>query len=309
MKRKVIMSSVRHIRQVADYIRYVGGEEQHPLVGVVSFDELPEVRHSLNNYDVYGFFLHEQNEVELSLGISKYHYTSDSIICVQPGLTGGKPDDGTTVKLTGWALLFHPALLSGTPLERNISQYGFYTYPQNEALSLDVYERNIIVSIIKGIRVELEANNRDKDWQHIVVSYIELILNYCQRAYNRQYHVHPSANSNDRLSELFMLLKKYYDDGMQEEHGLPTVTYCAQQMHITANYLGDLVKQGTGSSALSYIHRFVISKAKSLLLNGYSISETAYKLGFDYPQHMSRMFKKSEGLSPTEFVESLGETS
>ena len=106
-----------------------------------------------------------------------------------------------------------------------------------------------------------------------------------------------------------MLLKKYYDDGMQEEHGLPTVTYCAQQMHITANYLGDLVKQGTGSSALSYIHRFVISKAKSLLLNGYSISETAYKLGFDYPQHMSRMFKKSEGLSPTEFVESLGETS
>lgn len=299
------MNDIRHIKQVADYIHYIGSELQHPQVSVVCFNELSEVRHSFNHYEVYGFFIHESNEIELSLGKSQYHYTKDSLICVQPGGMGGKHDDGTTVQLTGWALLFHPTLLAGTALEKNIRQYSIYSYPTNEALTLGPYERNIIVSIIRSILYELTEHRNDSELKSIIVNYIELILNYSQRAFNRQHQVHPNANSNDRIAQLYSLLNKYYDAELQLEHGLPTVAYCAEQLHITPNYLGDIVKEGTGSSALNYIHRFIISKAKNLLLNGESISETAYKLGYEYPQHLSRMFKRIESLSPSEFIDSL----
>lgn len=304
LQKKKEMNDVRHIKQVADYILFVGSKVQHPLVSVVHFDELPEVRHSFNHYEVYGFFIHESNEIELSLGKGQYHYTKDSLICVQPGGMGGKHDDGTTVQLTGWALLFHPTLLAGTSLEKSIRQYSVYSYPTNEALTLDSYERNIIVSIIRSILYELTEHRNDSELKSIIVNYIELILNYSQRAFNRQHHVHPNVNNNDRIAQLYSLLNKYYDAELQLEHGLPTVAYCADQLHITPNYLGDIVKEGTGSSALNYIHRFIISKAKNLLLNGESISETAYKLGFEYPQHLSRMFKRIETLSPTEFMDS-----
>ena len=301
------MNDVKHIKQVADYVNYIGGEVQHPLVSVVCFDDLPEVRHCLNSYEVYGFFIHESSDVELSMGISQYHYTKDSVICIQPGRTGGKRDDGTTVQLTGWALLFHPTLLAGTFLEDKIKQYSIYTYPTNEALLLNSYERNIIVNIIRSIRYELTEHRKDHELKSIIVSYIELILNYCQRAFNLQHHVNPNANSNDRITQLYSILNNYYEKGLQLEKGLPTVAYCSEQLHITANYLGDVVKQGTGNSALAYIHRFIITKAKTMLLNGESISETAYKLGFEYPQHLSRMFKKIEGISPTTYIDSFNE--
>ncbi|MBQ8009766.1 MAG: AraC family transcriptional regulator [Bacteroidaceae bacterium] len=299
------MSEVRQIRQVSDYFEYIGAKVQHPLVSVVCFDELPEIRHSLNSYEVYGFFLHETSDIELSMGIGQYHYTKDSVICVQPGRIGGKPDNGTTAKLTGWALMFHPTLLAGTGLGKKISQYSVYTYPTNEALTLDPYERNIIVSIIRSIKVELEERKRDKDWQNIIVNYIELILNYCQRAFNHHYHVNPNANENDRIFKLYHLLNQYYGNNLQEKYGLPTVSFCSDKLHITPNYLGDIVRQATGISALNYIHRFIIAKAKAMLLNGESISETAYQLGFEYPQHLNRMFKKAEGMTPTEYIESL----
>ena len=299
------MEGIRQIKNVADYTRYVGVEPQHPLISVICFDELPEVRHSFNNYNVYGFFLHEKNEIDLKFGIGDYHYSKDSLICAQPGMAGGKRDDGTTVHLTGWALLFHPSLLAGTELGKAINHYSIYTYPTNEALTLDPYERNIIVSIIRSIRVELEQQKHDHDMKSIVVSYIELLLNYCQRAFNRQYHVEPSQNSNDRMAQLYTLLNNYYQDNQQIELGLPSVAYCADKLHITPNYLGDIIKQSTGSSAINYIHRFVIAKAKQLLLNGVSISETAFQLGFDFPQHLSRLFKKIEGISPTDYQKNL----
>lgn len=301
------MSDVRHIKQVADYVNYIGGEVQHPLVSVVCFDELPEVRHCLNSYEIYGFFIHESSDVKLSMGIGQYHYTKDSLICVQPGRTGGKRNDGTTIQLTGWALLFHPTLLAGTFLEKKIKQYSIYTFPTNEALILDSFERNTIINIIRSIRYELTEHRKDHELKSIIVSYIELILNYCQRAFNQQHHVNPNANSNDRITQLYSLLNNYYEKRLQLEKGLPTVAYCSEQLHITANYLGDIVKQGTGSSALVYIHRFIITKAKTMLLNGESISETAYKLGFEYPQHLSRMFKKIEGISPTAYIDSFNE--
>ena len=298
------MNSILHIRNVEDYTSYLGIHAQHPLVSVICFDELGEVRHSLNNYDIYGFFLHDEEMVELTMGIAQYHYTRNSLICVAPGNVGGKADDGTTIHLTGWALLFHPALLAGTHLEKTINGYGIYAHQSNEALAVDPYERNIMASIMRSIRYELD-NFQGKQTLDIVVSYIGLLLNYCQQAFNRLHHTHPDQLTNDRLAQLYAILTNYYKKNLQHEQGLPSVSFCAEKMCLSPNYLGDLIKQATGDTALIYIHRFIIAKAKNMLINGMSVSETAYALGFEYPQHLSRMFKKIANLSPTEFVESL----
>ena len=294
------MSSIRHIKNVEDYTSYVGSPLQHPLVSVVCFDELGEVRHSLNNWDIYGFFLHDEEEVAITKGIAQYHYTKNSLICISPGNVGGKADDGTTIHLTGWALLFHPTLLAGTHLEKTINGYGIYAYQSNEALAIDPYERNIMASIMRSIRYELE-NFKGKQTLDIVVSYIGLLLNYCQQAFNRLHNTHPNEQTNDRLSQLYYILSSYYKEEKQHEQGLPSVSYCAKQMCITPNYLGDIIKQATGSTAIAYIQRFIIAKAKNMLINGLSVSETAYALGFDYPHHLSRMFKKVTGVSPTDY--------
>lgn len=298
------MNSIRYIKNVEDYTTYVGSPLQHPLVSVICFDELGEVRHSLNNWDIYGFFLHDEEEVAITKGIAKYHYTKNSLICVSPGNVGGKADDGTTIHLTGWALLFHPTLLAGTHLDKAINGYGIYAYQSNEALALDPYERNIMASIMRSIRYELE-NFKGKQTLVIVVSYIGLLLNYCQQAFNRLHNTHPNKQTNDRLSQLYYILSNYYKEEKQHEQGLPSVSYCAEQMCITPNYLGDIIKQATGSTAIAYIQRFIIAKAKNMLINGLSVSETAYALGFDYPHHLSRMFKKVAGVSPTDYQESI----
>lgn len=295
------MSNIQHIRKVEDYTAYVGSPAQHPLVSVICFDELGEVRHSMNNWDIYGFFLHDEEGVALTKGIAQYHYTRNSVICVSPGNVGGKADDGTTVHLTGWALLFHPTLLAGTHLEHSINGYGIFANLGNEALEIDPYERNIMASIMRSIRYELE-NYKGKQTLDIIISYIGLMLNYCQQAFNRLHHTQSDEKSNDRLSHLHDLLNKYYEEGKQNEQGLPNVAYCAEQLCITPNYLGDIIKQATGSSALAYIQRFIIAKAKNMLINGKSVSETAFDLGFEYPQHLSRMFKKVAGTSPSDFI-------
>ncbi len=295
------MKEIRKIKCVDDYTSYYGVKAQHPLVGVICFDELGEVRHSMNDYGVYGFFLHRESQVALRHGMSQYQYGENSLICVAPEHIGGHPDDGTTVQLTGWAILFHPTLLTDTPLAAQIDNYGFFSYMINEALKLDAYECNIITSILRSIRHELE--HRDSHGlKEIVVSYITLLLNYAQRAFLRQYPSATNLKSNDLLARFHTLLYNYYKLGLQEKHGLPTVAYCASELCLTANYFGDVVKRATGSTAQSYIQRFIIQRARRLLLNGATTAEAAYQLGFEYPQHLNRMFRRLMGTSPSEYI-------
>jgi len=298
------MKEIRHIKNVDDYTSYYGVKAQHPLVGIVCFDELGEVRHSLNDYEVYGFFMHADNKVPLRLGVSSYQYEANSLICVSPEQIGGHPDDGSTVKLTGWALLFHPSFLADTPLQYQIEHYGFHSYLLNKALRLDAYECNIITSMMRSIRHELE-HCKDESQKDILVSYISLLLSYAQRAFVRQYPNAAHLKSNDILARIYTLLYKYYQQGIQLEKGLPTVSYCAGELCLSANYFGDVVKRATGSTAQSYIQRFIVQKAKRMLLNGLSTSETAFQLGFEYPQHLNRMFRNVTGTSPTAYQKML----
>lgn len=289
------------IKNVSDYSRYVGHINRHSLVSVIDYAEVSPIRHSLNNYSVYGIFFHNEADIDLSYGCGKYDYKKGTVICVAPGQIGGKEDNGERVTLTGWALLFHPDLLHGTPLEKNIKNYSFFDYRVNEALHMTNEEHDIFVSLIRQIRDELQ-NKQDELQNAIIVGYIELLLNFCQRFYNRQFITRKLENS-DILMKFDSLLRDYFEEKIQQTLGLPTVQYCADKLCMSPNYFGDMIKKTTGDTASNYIRQYIIQRTKNELTAGASISQVADKLGFEYPQHFSRMFKKQTGMTPSEYCE------
>lgn len=166
---------------------------------------------------------------------------------------------------------------------------------------MTVEEKEIIISILCQLRDEINNNPKDESQDSIITGLIGLLLNYCQRFYNRQFLTRKIAN-NDILSKFEHLLKEYFKNGLQIKNGVPTIQYCAEYLCMSANYLGDVIKKVSGETAGNYIRRIVIQEAKNRLVSGMSISETAYDLGFEYPQHFSRMFKKSTGITPLEYI-------
>lgn len=297
------MSKIMKIKNVSDYSRYLGHTDRHPLVSVINYAEVSPIRHSLNSYSVYGIFFHDQQDIDLTYGCGKYDYKSGTVICVAPGQIGGKEDNGERVMLTGWALLFHPDLLRGTPISKNIKQYTFFDYRVHEALHMTDEEHDIFVSLMQQIRNELQKPH-DELQNAILIAYIELVLNFCQRFYNRQFTTRKLENS-DILMKFINLLNDYYEKNTQLTLGLPTVQYCADKLCMSSNYFGDVIKKTTGDTASNYIRQHVIQRVKNELATGASIVQVADDLGFKYPQHLSRMFKQQTGITPSEYCERL----
>ena len=257
------MSKILKVRNVNDYSRYLGCADQHPLVSVIDYDEVSPIRHSLNNYSVYGLFLRDDADVDLDYGCGKYDYNKGTLLCVAPGQIGGKEDNGERVAITGWALLFHPDLLHGFPLEKRIKEYSFFDYRVNEALHMIDEEHDILVSLMRQMREELDKNS-DELQNAILVGYIELTLNFCQRFYNRQFVTRKVENS-DILVRFDRLLREYFEDKLQLTLGLPTVQYCADKLCMSPNYFGDVIKKTTGDTASGHIRQVVILLAKNAL--------------------------------------------
>ena len=297
------MNKILKVRNVGDYSRWVGHTDRHPLVSVIDYAKVSPVRHSLNNYSIYGIFFHDEAEIDLAYGCGKYDYKKGTVICVAPGQIGGKEDNGERVMLTGWALLFHPDLLHATPLEKTIKNYSFFDYRVNEALHMTDEEHGILTSLMRQIRDELQKRH-DELQDSIIVGYIELVLNFCQRFYNRQFITRKLDNS-DMLMKFDRLLHDYFDRNMQLTLGLPTVQYCADKLCMSSNYFGDMIKKTTGDTASNYIRQYIIQRAKNELATDKSIAEVAYGLGFEYPQHLSRMFKNQTGMTPSDYCEKL----
>ena len=296
-----IMEKILRVHHVNDYARYIGAPELHPLVSVIHYDELEHCRHSLNNYDVYGMFIGDEELEDLSYGQLQYVLHRHALMCVAPGQIGGKTDMGEEIHTKGWALLFDTELLRNTELGRRMADYHFFSYTTSEALLLTVEQRQSIVTLLDAIRKEL-LHDEDSHTLRIVTSQIEQVLELVARYYALQLSTSATSTNSDLLPRFEHLLRNYYDEGLQQQLGLPTVKYCAQQLFLSPNYFGDLIRELTGDSATSHIRRFIMQRAQQLLIGGATISETAESLGFDYPQHFTRQFKKHFGVTPSDFI-------
>ena len=262
-----------------------GVETLHPLVSVIDFSKCGPARFERQVYGFYTIFLKEVKCGDLRYGRNYYDYQEGTLVYLAPGQVNGYENNGQTYQPKGWALLFHPDLLRGTSLGRNIAGYTFFSYEVNEALHLSEQERQVVLDCLLNIQSELK-HAIDKHSRTLIVSNIELLLNYSTRFYERQFITRNNVN-RDVLAGFERLLGDYFAGDRPEQDGVPSVRWCAEQLHLSANYFGDLVKKETGKSAQEYIQLKVIDIAKAL--------------GFRYPQHFTRLFKKVVGCSPNEY--------
>ena len=295
------MRNILKVDTPNDYARFVDAPVLHPLVSIIHYDELAPFRHSLNNYGVYGLFIQRQFPHNLSYGMRKLQVSDGSIIAVEPGQIGGLEDNGERISLCGWVLLWSPELLNGSELERQIDRYQFFSYFFDGSLHMEPDEWLCITQLLVQMRQELTSHEDSPSLRNVLLGYLRLILEYCNRIYLRQLSDEDKDNS-DLLKRFHNLLQTYFRENRQLLHGLPTVAYCASELAYSSRYFGDIIHKATGGTAIGYIHNYVINQAKSLLMNGHNISETSRLLGFDFPHHFTRLFKRMTGITPSEFL-------
>lgn len=289
-----------NIETIGEYNNMLGIYTSHPLVSVINLDECRPMRHMRHTFSFYVVFLKDEKNCELIYGRQKYDYSKGSVVCVAPGQVIGIEDTGEDFQPHGWALCFHPDLVKGTPLATNMREYNYFSYEVNEALHLSQNEREIFVDCLQKIKMEL-GNGEDRLSRRLITTNIELLLDYCLRFYQRQFVTRRTSN-NDVLVRFEKLLDDYFSSGRQSEAGFPTVKWCAGELCLSPNYFGDLVKKETGKTAQEHIQLKLIDLAKDMLVNpALTISQISYKLGFQYPQHFSRLFKKITGSTPNQY--------
>jgi AraC-like DNA-binding protein len=294
------MEEIIKLDSIAAYNQMRGVETLHPLVTVIDLSKAQPMAAKTFNFGLYAVYLKELNCGELKYGRHQYDYQDGTLVFIAPGQVMGVQPNVKTFEPKGWALLFHPDLIKGTPLGKRIQDYSFFSYDVNEALHLSEKERQIALDCFAKIQYELEQSI-DKHSKTLIASNIELFLNYCTRFYDRQFITRDTAH-NGILERFEHLLHTYFSSDKPVTIGLPSVTYCAEELNLSPNYFGDLIKKETGKSAQEYIQAKVIDIAKEKIFDmEKSISEVAYELGFKYPQHFTRLFKQKVGVSPNEY--------
>ena len=296
------MKNILHVTDPNVYARSVHAPVLHPLVSVIHYDEVSPVHTSLNLFGVYGLFIQRNFPNNLTYGMKMFEPAEGSILAVEPGQMGGKEDDGTGYDIQGWVLLFSPELVHGTDLEAKMKDYRFFSYFATETLRMETAEWGRITQLVVQLRHELQEHEDSPALRSVLLAYIRLILEYCQRIYQRQLS-QEDKTSSDILKRFHGLLREYYLDGRQLDLGIPSVRYCAGQLAYSPRYLGDVIHKATGGTAIGYVHSFVVEQGKNLLMNGHNVSETAHLLGFEFPHHFTRLFKKVTGITPSEFLD------
>ena len=284
---------------VQEFNDHLGFETLHPLVSVVRSDKPRKIEESIYHYGLYALFLKENKGCKLSYGRKEYDFGEMTVTSFAPGQTihvEPNPD----VPVPKWtALVFHPDLLSRTQLGRNISRYEFFDYTSNEALHLSCGEIEIFRGVLDMIAQELHRSI-DKHSRELIVSNIELFLNYCLRFYDRQFVTREEINHT--VVKKFVKLLDEYIAQQAEKDGLPTVAYFADKCCYSSKYFGELVKTETGRTAKDFINDRVLRRAKQLLDDdAFSITQVSQQLGFEYPQHFVRFFKARTGQTPSEY--------
>ena len=299
------MSKIFHVETITE-AHYIFGitKPKHPLVSVIHHKQVqvrPEFHNVRCTLGMYYISCKSHVEGSLKYGRNSYDFQEGSMLFVKPEqvLTYDGHDESTSPD-NGWALLFHPDLIRKSELGKTIEDYSFFSYDVTEALHLSEEEKRSLNELI--IKIEKEYNqNIDRHSQKLIISNIELLLDYCTRYYDRQFYTRTNLNK-DVLTKFETLLKDYYSNDNQLSLGIPSVNYCGKELNISPKYLSDLLKKETGKNAKHHIDDFLINKAKNRLLSSTdSISQVAYDLGFEYHQHFSKLFKLKTGLSPSEY--------
>ena len=296
------MSQIIHLHSIAEIHRMLNlGKPKHPLVMVfpnhcVNLD-LSEASFSS---DMYMIAMKEGMSGSMKYGRSTYDFEEGVMIFLAPEQVITPAHTAVEDNAEGWTLVFHPDLIRRSSLGSKIHQYNFFSYDVNEALHISDSETRVLKGLIDSVCKELDGQI-DRHTESLICSSIELLLDYCTRFYDRQFYTRANV-SKDTLSEFEALLRRYFTNDQMMESGLPSVDYCGKELGISPNYLSDLLKKETGKTAKEHIQLFVIELAKNKLLGStLTISQIAYELGFDYPAHFTRVFKKSTGVSPSQF--------
>ena len=292
MNESIHIKSVSHLHQLLQ-IKKPG----HPLISVIRHtkDMNLEFGDVTFNSDLYFISLKENIKGHLKYGRNSYDFDQGTLVFIAPGQITATNNE-VEPDLGGWSIFFHPDLIRASNLGKTISDYNFFNYDTHEALHLSTFERESLTECVKKIDTEI-SENIDSHSQDLIIQNIETILKYGLRYYERQFQSRSHQNL-DKISDFEVFLKRYMSESLQK-HGIPTLEFCGQAMHMSGKYLSDLLKAETGRSLLEHIHAAIIEKAKTALVGSdLPIVEIAYALGFNYPQHFSKMFKTKTGVSP-----------
>jgi len=272
---------------------------KHPLVTVIDYSKVNVIDTPEHGSFICSFYsINFKNHCSFVYGRQAFDHKEGTLHCTAPEQVitfDRKKEEGNT---EGWGLYFHPELIRNTSLGKKIHEYSFFLYTENEALHLSDHEKQTLLSILK--QMEKEYNTNIDHYSHdLIISNIELLLNYCKRYYGRQFITRTNQNK-DILVRFETFISDYFNSGQLKNNGLPTVKQCAEKMNLSPNYFSDLLKSETGKNAQEHIHYHLLEKAKTLLKNSNrTINEIAYELGFEYPQNFSKLFKKKVGTTPT----------
>lgn len=285
---------------IKQYNEMFNNQTLHPLISLVDLNKSNQLRRTKFTLNFYAIVIKETRCGDIRYGNKYYDYDEGSLVFFSPNqIITNEPEDELHQPY-GIALIFHPDIIKGTNLGKQIHEYSFFGYQSNEALHLSEKEREIVNNCFENIDTEI-GQNIDRHSKKLIVANLELLLKYCSRFYDRQFITRENVN-HGIIEQFETLLNEYIFGEKLKAQGLPSVTYFADELHLSANYFGDLIKKETGKSALEFIHLKLLDAAKEKILDTTkSISEVAYELGFKYPQHFTRLFKQKIGVSPSEF--------
>jgi AraC-like DNA-binding protein len=298
------MNEIYRIANISELNQFFNQPKpKHPLISVMDFSKIDGFGDNEGRFtsDFYSIMFKNHCTNKMKYGREYFDFQDGTIFFIAPKqVITFEKEDISKKEVYGWGLFFHPDLFRGTALGSKMKEYTFFSYEMNEALHLSDKEKQTLTDIVLHIELEL-AENIDKHSSTIIISNIEMLLNYCTRYYERQFITRTNSNKNI-LSRFELTLEDYLNSDLLQKNGLPTVSNIAQKLFLSPNYLSDLLKKETGKNAQEHIHYYLIDIAKSSLLNtNNSVSQIAYNLGFEYPQYFSKLFKNKTGLTPIEF--------
>jgi AraC-like DNA-binding protein len=297
MKNKVYkVETISELHEIAGFEK-----PKHPLVTVIDFSKVK----ANNTRESAGFIcsfysVNFKKHCNFIYGRQVFDHKEGTLLCTAPEQLITFDREKETGSTEGWGLYFHPELIRNTALGKKINEYSFFSYAENEALHLSEQEKQTLLSILK--QMENEYNTNIDHYSHdLIISNIELLLNYCKRFYGRQFITRTNQNK-DVIVRFEEFITDYFNSGNVKSNGIPSVKYCAESMNLSPNYFSDLLKSETGKNTQEHIHYHLIEKAKNILVSSdKDINDIAYGLGFEYPQNFSKLFKKKVGVSPTDY--------